>query len=175
MIEVSETLLLKRISLSHVDAIFETIDSERAYLRQWLPFVDTTLGVHDTFSYVQGVIEQNEPQYSIFKENRFVGILGFKHIDAPNRKAEIGYWLSQKVQGRGIMIRAINELLLKSFNDWGLHKVQIKIAVDNLRSRRIPEKIGFSLEGIERAGELLVDNKFTDLAVYGLLKTEFKI
>lgn len=45
-----------------------------------------------------------------------------------------------------------------------------KIAVGNTESRKIPERLGFEREGIERDGELLVDSAFTDIAVYRLFK-----
>lgn len=55
----------------------------------------------------------------------------------------------------------------------GMNRVQIKVAIDNKKSRKIPEKLGFQIEGIEREGELLVDNVYTDIAVYSLLKKEY--
>jgi len=175
MIEISETVCLKRISLSDVHDIFSTIDSERIYLREWLPFVDTTLKESDTFSYVQGVIEHDERHYCILDNNKFAGLIGFKDLDISNKKAEIGYWLSVKSQGKGIMTLCVKNLLSYAFEDLELNRIQIKVAVNNEKSKRIPEKLGFVLEGIERDGELLVDNVFTDLAVYSLLKKDFSI
>lgn len=174
MIEISETITLKPISLDDVQAIFNTINMERAYLRKWLPFVDGTLQENDTFGYVQQVLEEDEIVYTIFDNDDFVGLIGFKNIDETNKKAEIGYWLSESAQGKGIITLSVRELLLYAFDEIDINKIQIKVAVDNERSRRVPERLGFKLEGIELDGELLVDNKFTDLAVYGLTKKDFK-
>ena len=51
-----------------------------------------------------------------------------------------------------------------------INRLQIKCAVANSASRNIPLRLGFRLEGIERAGELLTGGIFTDLAVYSRLK-----
>lgn len=175
MIEITNTIVLKPISLDDVPYIFDTINKERTYLRQWLPFVDTTKEESDTFVFVQNVIEHSEVQYSIYDDGNFIGLIGFKDIDTINAKAEIGYWLSEKAQGKGIMTKSVKELLLLAFSDLGLNRIQIKVAVENKNSRKIPERLGFSLEGIERDGELLVDNKYTDIVIYSLLKREFTI
>lgn len=174
MIEISETIVLKRISLDDVQAIFNTINMERAYLRKWLPFVDNTLQESDTFEYVQQVIEENQIVYTIWVHNNFTGLIGFKNVDETNKKAEIAYWLSQSAQGKGIITLSVKEMLLYAFDELDINKIQIRVAVDNERSRKVPERLGFSLEGIERDGELLIDEKFTDLAVYGLTKKDFK-
>jgi len=174
MIEISETIKLKRISLDHVQSIFDTINRERAYLRKWLPFVDNTLQESDTFEYVQQAIEENQILYSIWKNEDFVGLIGFKNIDETNRKGEIAYWLSESSQGKGIITQSVREMLVYAFDELDINKIQIRVAVDNERSRRVPERLGFTLEGIEREGELLIDDKFTDLAIYGLTRKDFK-
>jgi len=174
MIEISNTVVLRCISLDDVQAIFNTINTERAYLRKWLPFVDSTLQQSDTFAYIQKVIEEDQILYTIWDEGRFVGLIGFNNLDTVSKKAEIGYWISETAQGKGIVSMSVKELLQYAFDDLELNKIWIKVAVNNERSRKIPERLGFTLEGIEREGELLIESKFTDLAIYGLLKSEFK-
>lgn len=73
------------------------------------------------------------------------------------------------------MTEAIKSLLMLAFTKLGLNSVRIHVATKNIKSRNIPERLGFTLEGILRDGELLVDNDFTDLAIYSLLKKEFII
>jgi ribosomal-protein-serine acetyltransferase len=54
----------------------------------------------------------------------------------------------------------------------GMHRVQIRVSVDNLRSKSIPIRLGFKFEGIERDGEFL-NGHYTDLEVYSILKNEW--
>lgn len=173
MIRILEDVELQKVSLKDVSFIYKTIDNEREYLREWLPFVDNTISENDIFEYIQSVIEKQELQFSIYNKNILVGLIGFKDIDKINRRAEIGYWLSQKAQGKGIMTHSVKALLDLGFNDLNLNRIQIKVAIGNIPSKKIPEKLNFRQEGIERDGELLVNGKFTDLIIYSLLKKEF--
>lgn len=175
MIEITPNIILKPISLDMVSDIYNTIDTEREYLRVWLPFVDNTLDDSVIHAFVSSKLETGQIVFTIYDNDKFIGLIGFHNLDNANRKAEIGYWLSEKAQGKGIITQAVKELLMMAFTELNLNSIRILAAVDNLKSRRIPEKLGFTLEGITRDGELLVDNKFTDIAVYSLLKKEFTI
>ena len=175
MIEITKSIVLHPTTLESTTDIYNAIISERNYLRKWLPFVDFTQQESDTLAYVQSVIDNQEAQYSIYDADKFIGRIGFNHMDSVNHKAEIGYWIIEEAQGKGIVSRSVKELLTMGFTELNLNKVVIRAGVDNAKSRNIPEKLGFTLEGIERDGELLVDNKYTDLAIYGLLKREFLV
>jgi len=63
-------------------------------------------------------------------------------------------------------------LLHFAFDELNINRVQIKCAVGNTPSKNIPKRLGFKFEGIERDGELLVDNQFTDIEVYSLIKKD---
>ena len=53
----------------------------------------------------------------------------------------------------------------------GIHRVELRAAVDNHASRRVAERAGFRLEGICRDAELL-RGEYNDLAVYSHLATD---
>lgn len=54
-----------------------------------------------------------------------------------------------------------------------MNRIQIKCAVGNSASIAVAERLGFVREGIERDGELLSGDAFTDLYIYSLLKREY--
>lgn len=173
MIQVSDDIALYPLSVDDIFKIFNTLNDEREYMREWLPFVDTTQAVEDTANFVNHVLQTEDKQFTIYYQDKFVGLVGFKDTDKANKKTEIGYWLSQFAQGKGIMMKSVFRLLELAFAEMDINRIQIKVAVDNHKSRRIPERLGFQLEGVEREGELLVDGVFTNIAVYSLLKKEF--
>ncbi|MDR2955804.1 MAG: GNAT family N-acetyltransferase [Prevotella sp.] len=173
MIQVSDDIVLYPLSVDDIFKIFNTLNSEREYLREWLPFVDSTHEEEDTASFVNHVLQTEDQQFTIYYKDEFVGLVGFKDTDTTNKKTEIGYWLSQYVQGKEIMIQSVQKLVDYAFNEMDINRIQIKVAVDNNKSKRIPEKLGFQFEGIERDGELLVDGVYTDITVYSLLKREY--
>lgn len=174
MIQVTDSISLKPLATADAEVIFNMIDGQRKYLRRWLPFVDNTVDVDYTQSFVGAVLETVNKQFPIYYNGKFVGLIGFKDTDLQNKKTEIGYWLSESAQGFGIVTQSVQYLLQMAFGELCLNRVQIKAAIQNKKSRKIPERLGFTFEGIERDGELLVDNIFTDIAVYSLLAKDYK-
>ena len=157
--------------------IFAALDSDRGYFGEWLPFVEFTKSESDSRDFVKSVVSMPEafyePVFTVWYKSEFAGLAGFKETDFLNRKSEIGYWLCREFQGRGIMTRSVRALVKFGFEERGMNRIQIKCAPANLRSRRIPERLGFKLEGTERDSELVKGDVFRDAAVYSLLKREF--
>ena len=172
---VNDDVRLETVKLSMAEVIFTTIDGNRGTLKKWLPFVDMTRQINDTEIFLQSVINQPSKKrdeiYSIWFREEFAGLIGFKETDWVNRKTEIGYWLSPKMEGKGIATSCAKKLTRFAFKKLKLNRVQVKVAVGNVKSSAIPKRLGFQLEGIERAGELN-QNKFFDLEIYSLLKSD---
>ena len=175
---VNDHIRLELLKRSMAQQIFSAIDNDRDYLKTWLPFVELTQKVSDTEMFIIGVTEQKESRrdeiFSIWVDGEFVGLIGFKDTDLVNRKTEIGYWLIQKMQGKGIITSCVRKLISYTFQKLKLNRVQIKVAVGNTKSAAIPKRLGFQFEGIERAGELH-NNKFFDLEVYSLLHSDGQV
>ncbi len=176
-IPVNSSIILREIELSDAIDIFKTIDSQRLYFRKWLPFVDFTKEITDTQEFIISTKEAQEKgrelTFVILFQERFVGLIGFKDIDKSNKKTEIGYWLSENYQKRGIITQSVQRLIHLAFEDMEMNRIQIKCANGNIPSKNIPKRLGFILEGIEREGELLCDGHFTNLEVYSLLCKDF--
>jgi len=162
ILKIDTEIELKQLEQSDSIDIFKTIDSQREYLGEWLPFVEFTKDVSDTERFVDSVVNAPEDRFeyvfAIRRQNEFIGIIGFKGTDKVNKKTEIGYWLSEKFQKQGIITKSVERLCDFAFNKQGINRVQIKCAVGNKPSIRIPQKSGFKFEGIERDGEPLKAN-----------------
>lgn len=176
VIKIDNDIELRQLEQADAMDIFDAIDSQREYLGKWLPFVAFTKDVSDSEEFVSSVInapkERFELQFTIRKGDQFIGLIGFKDTDRANKKTEIGYWLSEKYQKQGIITRSVEKLCDFAFNELNLNRVQIKCAVGNQRSKNVPKRLGFKFEGIERHGELLTGNIFTDLEIYSKLKSD---
>lgn len=176
-INITEDIILREIDYCDARDIFTTIDSQRKYLGQWLPFVENTKTIEDTLGFIQSVKnrpdDKKEHIFVILYQHKFCGLVGFKDTDRLNRKTEIGYWISEPFQKKGIMTSSVRAMVSFAFNKLKINRIQIKCAVENHPSKKIPERMGFTLEGIEREGEQLSGHIFTDLAVYSLLRREW--
>ena len=177
-IYIAEDVYLRELEIADAPDMFNLINSQRNYLGRWLPFVENTRDENDSRSFIQSVInapaDRREHIFAIISEGAFAGIIGFKGTDRDNKKTEIGYWLGEDFQGRGIMTLAVEALCHMAFNSMGMNQIQILCAVGNTRSSNIPRRLGFVFEGVEREGELLTSGKFTDVEVFSILKREFE-
>jgi ribosomal-protein-serine acetyltransferase len=134
--------------------------------------VDETTGADHVEEFIERSLkqfaEQNGFAGGIWLEGRYIGSIGMHYWDRQNWKTEIGYWLSKDCNGRGIMTECVRRCLRFAFQDLSMHRVEIRCATGNARSRAIPERLGFKLEGTLRDAQY-IDRRWHDLAVYGLL------
>jgi len=171
---VDEDIVLKELELNDVESIFNTIVNERAYLDEWLPFVEITKEISFTQMFVENYLESDRTDLTcvVLYQQQFAGIIGLKDADFDNKKTEIGYWLSESFQHKGIITRSAKILINYIFNEMDLNRVQLKAATENFKSQAVAERLGFTREGIERDGELH-SRGFVDLMVFGLLKRDW--
>ncbi len=66
------------------------------------------------------------------------------------RSANIGYWISRSVAGRGLMPLAVALVVDHCFFTVGLHRVEVNIRPENQPSLRVAEKLGLRPEGLRR-------------------------
>jgi len=87
------------------------------------------------------------------------------------RSAYIGYWIDEKVAGRGIMPTAVAMALDYCFEELELHRVEIHIRPENLASRRVVEKLDIPEEGLRRS-YLHIDDAWRDHICYAVVAGE---
>jgi len=80
----------------------------------------------------------------------------------------IGYWLLDRVRGRGLGSRAVALLSRWAVTDAALERVEALVLPDNLASQRVLEKAGFRREGHLRS-YLVFATRRTDALIYSLL------
>ena len=169
-------ICLNPVNVGDAENLFSLVDQNRAYLREWLPWLDNNRSIQDTINFIelsQKKFDKNEALLICIRyQNKIVGLIGFHYFDWNNRSTSIGYWLAQNFQSKGIMARSCALLVNYAFTELGLNRVEIRCAIQNEKSRAIPEKLGFKNEGTIRDGEWLHD-KFVDLVIYGMLSREW--
>ncbi len=113
---------------------------------------------------------QSQPETNVAIEcaGEAVGGIGLHlGIDIERVSAEVGYWLGESVWGRGIATAALVGLTQYAFNAFNLTRIFALPFADNLASRRVLEKVGFTLEGILRRSAIK-NGRIRDQALYAL-------
>lgn len=173
---INRELMLRPIELQDAPAVLELILANEDHLKKWLPWVTRPFTIHTVLSYIEMSerkrVQQTGYEYVILFKNRVCGIVGLQHVDWQNRKANIGYWLSRDHEGQGIVIRSVETVVRMAFEDLKLNRLEMYCAQENMRSRAIPERLAFRIEGILRENEWLHDH-YVDHIVYGQLRSEY--
>jgi ribosomal-protein-serine acetyltransferase len=175
-IPINDHLELRQRQPEDAEELFTLTDANRTYLRHWLPWLDYCNTPDDTRQNITASLKQAADgtglAVSIWYHGRIVGVTGFNEIRKADRVGQIGYWLACELQGKGIMLSSVRALVDYGFVHLGLNRQSISAAVGNLRSRAIPERLGFRLEGISREAEWVYDH-FKDLARYATTHGEW--
>lgn len=167
---------LRLLQPQHADALFALIDANRAHIGEWLIWVDSTRTVNDTLQFIKSTLKQfadhDGSTFGIFYNGQLAGTIGFHYYDWRDSRTEIGYWLGAEFNGRGIMTRAVRALTTYALRELGLHRVEIWAAEGNHKSRAIPERLGYKLEGALRK-RFRNDDVYHTMMIYGMLAEDW--
>ena len=171
-----EETYLGILEVYHAAELFEITDGNREQLREWLPWVDAVTCVDHSREFIrQGLVQFGKGlgfHAGIWHQKQLSGVIGFHPIDNLNRCVSLGYWLKKSAQGKGLATRACRAMVEHAFRDLGLRRIEIRCAVENRRSRAVPERLGFRHEKTLRGAENLY-GEFVDHAVYAMLAQDW--
>ncbi|MFZ0626396.1 MAG: GNAT family protein [Acidimicrobiia bacterium] len=176
----SDRLILQRLTRRDVSTYDEATRVSLPELNQWLPWARLDYETADTSAFIRESIqawkEERAWDYSIRLNDdpdRHIGSISLWTVSKLGKIAEFGYWVRSDEQSRGICTEAVEMLLEEAFTSMKYHKVTLRIAVGNVASERVAEKVGFTKEGILRE-ELLIRGNWVDHSLWSLLDREHR-
>jgi len=176
-LKVNDEIEVRMFEESDAETVFELVDRNRDYLREWLIWVDRSDSPEVTRQFIRDSkrLYENKEALSagIWLNGELVGATGVVEYEWHNRKMEIGYWLSANQQGKGIMTKVVSALIDDAFANLEMNRIEIHCATGNKRSRAIPERLGFKQDGVMREAGL-VNGQFVDKVIYSMLASEWK-
>jgi ribosomal-protein-alanine N-acetyltransferase len=101
-----------------------------------------------------------------------IGVIGLNELSPRDRRAMVGTWFGRQFWGTGVNATAKALILHVAFELCGLERVGAYSALDNPRSTRALEKLGFRHEGVLRAWHRHGDTPH-DVNVFGLLRAQW--
>ena len=178
-LEIGDDAFVRTFTPDDADVMFGLVDAERERLRRWFPWVDPTTTVEHQRTWIERALasEHDREANGIWLAGeagagRLAGTIGLS-VNPLENHGEIGYWLASAYEGRGLVTRAAAAVLDVGFDRLGLHRMQIRAAVHNVRSRRVAERLGFVEEGLIREQGLVSTGEYHDMVVYGMLDREW--
>ena len=118
------------------------------------------------------ILKKNEePWLQLFifdkETNQYIGGTGFHNIQWEVPSVETGYWIRKSRANQGLMTEAINAITQYAFKQLGVKRIAITCDIDNIRSKKIPEKLGYFFEASLKSNRKKpVTNEVSDTLVY---------
>lgn len=121
-----------------------------------------------------GLIERSELQLVLEYDGEFAGALSFHSVQHSDAEAEIGYWVTAQVRGKGVATVATRLLTEYGFNTIGFHRIEALVVASNLASVKVLEKIGFTQEGVMQ-DKCCGDNGVReDMILFAAIRTQWR-
>lgn len=136
-------------------ALNAAVHASAAELRAWMPWANPLPTPEQTSANLAEAMAQTavDKDYRLLITTRdgvLVGSSGIHDLNWRIPSGEIGYWLDTRHTGHGYAREAVAAIAAFARTVMGLRRIQIVVADANPRSWRIPEQLGFALEGMLR-------------------------
>lgn len=106
-------------------------------------------------------------------DGKIIGDIGLQDINWKNRSCTIGFGLAKlEYRNKGYATDAVLTVLDYAFNNLGFERIGSSTLEQNLASRRVHEKCGFVLEGVQRKAEYFAGKRWDSL-MFGILREDF--
>jgi len=174
-----DRIVLRRHDVALASKMFTYVDRDRERLQRFLPWVEIVKSIADEEAYIQKTLADWEAgilyDYGMFlnDNDEYLGNVGVHSISVKNRHCEIGYWILGAFEGEGYISEAVSALERAMFGA-GFHRIAICCDPVNVRSARVPVRLGYRYEGI-RAENLRVGEKFRDLFVFSKTRSKTQV
>lgn len=153
-------------------AVEETFDD----LKPWMPWARQMPTLEESETYVRRAqsdfLAREDLALLLFLKgtNMIVGGSGLHRIDWEIPKFEIGYWCRKRFQGQGYITESTDTITKFAFEVLGAKRVEIRCDSQNIRSQRVPNRLGFKLEGTLRNNSLSPSGELRDTLVFAKIK-----
>ena len=173
----TERLLIRTPFPGDGKVVYESIRSSINELKQWLPFAqqeqsEQSIEANLREAHAKFILREDLRLLIFDKEtNQFIGSSGLHNHNWQIPKFEIGYWIDSRFSGRGYMTEAVQGIADFAFSELKARRIEIRCDSLNARSKAIPERLGFTLEGTFRNDDISADgSRLRDTFIFAKVK-----
>lgn len=184
MAAIIPTLTEGRVSIRSIkprDAkkLEEELMRNRSWLRQWEATAPQTFVSFDTKAGIKNLLAHAKVgsglPFAIEYDGELVGQLNVSGIVYGSlSSAQLGYWVAERVAGKGVTPTAVALATDYCLKNLGLHRMEICIRPENAASLRIVEKLGFRYEGLRRR-YIHINGDWRDHFAFALTQEEIPV
>lgn len=112
--------------------------------------------------------------FGLWHDGWFCGEINISHLSrGAFQSAHVGYWIDERMAGRGLVAEGLLAVFGFAFEQVGLHRVQVSIMPRNAASLRVVEKLGLRSEGTAQ-GYIQIAGVWEDHVRFGLTIEEWR-
>jgi RimJ/RimL family protein N-acetyltransferase len=175
----TDRLCIRCWSPTDAPQLKKAVDPNMDYLRPWLPWITKEPEpIEARIAWLRKSRADFDLDkdfvYGIFdrEESEVLGGTGLHTRQGPDAR-EIGYWIQEKYQKKGFATEVAAALTRVAFEVDRVRRVHIHCSVDNVKSARIPEKLGFQKEAVLRKRIPTSTGELGGLAVWTMIAEEY--
>lgn len=169
----TERLLLRMPLPGDGKVVYQAIQSSLNEIKEWMPWAHDEQTEEDVEVNMREAhakfLTREDLRLHIFNREtgEFIGSSGLHRINWNIPKVEIGYWIDTRYSGKGYITEAAEAITKFAFTELNAKRVEIRCDSKNIKSRAIPERLGFTLEGILKNDEMSANRRdLRDTCIY---------
>lgn len=169
----TERLLIRMPLPGDGKAVYDAITASIPELKPWMIFAqkepsEQEIEANIRQAHVDFLSRKDLRLHVFLKESgEFIASTGLHRIDWDIPKFEIGYWIDSRYSGKGYMTEAVQALTHFAIHELNAKRIEIRCDSQNMKSRAIPERLGFTLEGIlKNNGKSVVNDQLVDTCIF---------
>ena len=150
----------------------------QSWLKQWEATIPDEFneGIASFYQLLRNLKDEANSQralpFVLTIDNKIAGQITVANINyGSTRSAYVGYWIGQEFAGNGYTPLAVAMAIDHCFEVLKLHRVEITIRPENIKSIRVVEKLGLRSEGL-RPKFLHIDGEWRDHLVFAINEDE---
>jgi RimJ/RimL family protein N-acetyltransferase len=175
-----ERIVLRRWRDEDAQPLYEAIMASKEHIAQWLPWPQYYHSIEDAYQFIRS----NSGHWSTLKhigtgiwrraDGALLGSVGVTVHDWTVPSFEIGYWIGQAHEGHGYISEGVRVMTRHLFEELHAERMAIRCDARNVRSKAVPERLGFVFEGCLRHDLLGTDGSIRDTLIYAMVPEDYE-
>lgn len=172
---ISENLYLRSYESGDGKEYYELLQSNKTHLEEEVGEIKELTSIEKSERFcrnkkIEWLMRKRLVSIILKKDtNEMIGQIWIEPISWQNRIFEIGYFISKKFEGQGLVTEAVHASIEFLKENVKATRIEIRSKAGNIRSWAVAERCGFTKEGQLRERAVTNDGIKDDLVIYGLL------
>jgi RimJ/RimL family protein N-acetyltransferase len=108
-------------------------------------------------------------EFGVGDEKEFAGVISLHTISIENHRAEIGYWMAEKMRSQGIASMAVKMITGYGFDTLGFKRIEASVDSENRVSQKLLISAGYEREGLLRQRVTRSSGEQIDMVIFAAL------